>query len=125
MLLLSCSQPIKTDDQFLACWGVQSAPNGLRLIQFEAVIYPRAGALSASNSCPGFVLNLQFDQNLPRPTLTSNQVPGVDPYGVRGRALVSVVSREAPDRMSVRVRRVVAVNFLPEAETRAAIARLN
>jgi hypothetical protein len=120
----ACSERWKTDEEFLACWGGQPAANGMTRIQFEAVDYPRAGVLSSSPACPGLLLRLQFDNNLPRGLRLDPQHPeALDPHGFRGVAVVFIVSREGPDRMVVRVHRVIQSETPPGPESHAIVER--
>jgi hypothetical protein len=120
----ACSERSKTNEEFLACWGGQPAANGMTRIQFEAVDYPRAGILSWSAACPGLLLHLQFDNNLPSGLrLDPRRVDALDLHGFRGIAVVFVVSRDTPDRMTARVHRVIQSEIPPDAESRAIVER--
>lgn len=114
----------KTDEEFLGCWGGQPAANGMARVQFEAVDYPRSGILSSSAACPGLLLHLQFDNNLPRALRSdSRRSDALSPHGFRGVADVFVVARDGPQRMTVRVHRVIRSELPPSAESRAIVER--
>lgn len=124
ILGLTHPQGSKTDEQFLACWSGQPAANGMARIQFEAVDYPRAGILSSSVTCPELLLHLQFNNNLPRALRSDpRHSDALSPHGFRGVADVFVVAREGPQRMTVRVHRVIRSELPPSAESRAIVER--
>jgi hypothetical protein len=109
-----------TDEQFLRCWDGQVVDHSLYRINFEAVIFPRAGVVSHNPSCPELRLKLHFrDASLP-PDFDAFERAWQDRYqriAIRGVALVQVDNRERSDLLSLRVRRLVRGEVLsgPEA----------
>lgn len=116
----------RSNEQFLDCWQGRAAENGTRLIEFEAVFFPRNGVLSSSSICPELILNMQFrDGQFPEDIVNRDpQSPHFfDERGFKGAAIVSVVSRERPDMLIIRVERLVRRDNLSAAQAQAVVER--
>lgn len=80
--------------------------SSLREFPVDAVIFPRAGTLSAHPACPGLRLRLVFGRNSISPAFDAFEQADLDrtqPVGIRGIAVVSISRRLNPDLLLVNV----------------------
>lgn len=103
---------------FLECWGAQPTGNLWR-IHFDAVIYPEAGVVSASRTCPRVRLTIHLGDNLPAGFDAMERVRRnpFEPLGIQGIALVSVEKRETAYLLVVRMNQLVSGRVLTRPET--------
>jgi len=107
------------DEAFLGCWAGRRE-GALWRIHFDAVIFPRAGVVSASRTCDLVRLDMHFYGNYPRnfDAFERARRNRFELVGIRGgEALVSIERREAPYLLVVKVERLISGQVLPPDDT--------
>ena len=117
--LSGCDRPL-SDAEFIRCWGGNLQNNGTARIRFRAVAFPRNDIISATESCPGLRLMLDFEDDSLPAGFQLFDMTGENPFEPRGIEGVAIVTLKSRDdiRMLVTVNRLIEGRMLSEEEKR-------